>query len=82
MLIEWYEWRDLVPQKCSITAVFTGGIMSVQVAIIMGSKSDLPVMQAAADILKDLGVSYDVNIVSAHRTPEYMVEFAKNSPKK
>lgn len=50
--------------------------MTVNVAIIMGSTSDLPVMQAAADILTDLDVSHEVKIVSAHRTPEYMVEFA------
>lgn len=55
--------------------------MSTQVAIIMGSKSDLPVMQAAVEILKDLDVSHDVKIVSAHRTPEYMVEFAKTAQK-
>lgn len=53
--------------------------MSAQVAIIMGSKSDMPVMQAAADILQALNVSYDISIVSAHRTPEYMVEFAKSA---
>lgn len=51
--------------------------MSTQVSIIMGSDSDLSVMQAAADILKDLGVSYEISIVSAHRTPERMFEFAK-----
>jgi 5-(carboxyamino)imidazole ribonucleotide mutase len=51
--------------------------MPKKVAIIMGSTSDLPVMQAAADILEELRVSYDVKIVSAHRTPEYMVEFAQ-----
>lgn len=51
--------------------------MSNKIAIIMGSTSDLPVMQAAADILAELSVSYEVNIVSAHRTPEYMVEFAQ-----
>lgn len=43
----------------------------------MGSKSDLPVMQEAADILKELGVSYEMSIVSAHRTPERMFEYAK-----
>ncbi len=51
--------------------------MSAQVSIIMGSDSDLSVMQAAADILKELGVSYEISIVSAHRTPERMFEFAK-----
>lgn len=50
-----------------------------EVAIIMGSKSDLPVMQSAADILSVLEVDFQVKIVSAHRTPEYMFEFAKNA---
>lgn len=50
-----------------------------QVAIIMGSKSDLPVMQAAADILELLHVSFSLDVVSAHRTPEYMMEFAKGA---
>jgi len=49
------------------------------VSIIMGSDSDLPVMQAAADILGKLGVSYEISIVSAHRTPERMVEYAKTA---
>ena len=47
-----------------------------QVAIIMGSKSDLAVMQAAADILKEFGVAYDITVVSAHRTPELMRTYA------
>ena len=51
--------------------------MSAQVSIIMGSDSDLSVMQAAADILNDLEVNYEISIVSAHRTPERMYEFAK-----
>jgi len=51
----------------------------MSVAIIMGSKSDLPVMQAAADILQELQVAYELSIVSAHRTPERMFEFAKSA---
>lgn len=54
----------------------------VEVGIIMGSKSDLPVMQAAADILDELGVEYEVDIVSAHRTPEKMFEYAQNAHKR
>ena len=50
-----------------------------EVGIIMGSASDLPVMQDAADILKQFGISYEMNIVSAHRTPELMFEYAKNA---
>lgn len=52
------------------------------VGIIMGSKSDLPVMKEAAEILKELGVAYEINVVSAHRTPELMVEYAKNAHKR
>ena len=47
-----------------------------RVAIIMGSDSDLPVMQGAADALDALGVDYELAIVSAHRTPERMADFA------
>lgn len=50
--------------------------MSVEVGIIMGSKSDLPIMKDAADVLEKLGVGYEINIVSAHRTPELMFEYA------
>ena len=50
-----------------------------QIGIIMGSKSDLPVMQEAADVLKELGVEYEINIVSAHRTPDLMYDYAKNA---
>lgn len=48
----------------------------------MGSASDLPVMQDAADILKDFGISYEIDIVSAHRTPEKMFDYAKNAHKR
>jgi 5-(carboxyamino)imidazole ribonucleotide mutase len=50
-----------------------------QVGIIMGSKSDLPVMQDAIDVLKVLGVEFEVTIVSAHRTPQRMFDYAKNA---
>jgi 5-(carboxyamino)imidazole ribonucleotide mutase len=46
------------------------------VGIIMGSDSDLPVMQAAANILKQFNIAFELTIVSAHRTPERMVEYA------
>lgn len=45
----------------------------------MGSQSDLPVMQAAADILKQFDIVFELDVVSAHRTPEKMVEYAKNA---
>ncbi|WP_306014529.1 MULTISPECIES: 5-(carboxyamino)imidazole ribonucleotide mutase [unclassified Allomuricauda] len=50
-----------------------------KVAVIMGSTSDLPVMQDAIDILKELGVQVDVDIVSAHRTPEKLFSFSKSA---
>ncbi len=50
-----------------------------QVAIIMGSDSDWPVMKAAAQMLADFGVAYDARVVSAHRTPDLMFEFAENA---
>ncbi|MEM7366492.1 MAG: 5-(carboxyamino)imidazole ribonucleotide mutase [Pseudomonadota bacterium] len=53
--------------------------MSADVAIIMGSDSDLPIMQPAADILAELNVTCDVDIVSAHRTPEKMFNFARSA---
>jgi len=53
-----------------------------EVGIIMGSISDLPIMQDAADILKEFGISYEMNIVSAHRTPELMFDYAKNAHKR
>ena len=43
----------------------------------MGSKSDLPVMQDAADVLKELGVEYEITVVSAHRTPDRMFTYAR-----
>lgn len=49
------------------------------VSIIMGSDSDLPVMQKAADILSELQVPFEMTIVSAHRTPERMFQFARTA---
>ena len=56
--------------------------MEVQVGIIMGSKSDLPIMQQAKEILEEIGIGYELNIVSAHRTPDVMFEYAKNAHKR
>ena len=53
--------------------------MSAQVGIIMGSKSDWPTMQHAANTLDTLGVSYEVKVVSAHRTPDLLFDYAKNA---
>ena len=49
------------------------------VGIIMGSTSDLPVMQEAINILEELNIAIEVDIVSAHRTPEKMMEYGKNA---
>lgn len=53
--------------------------MNKKVGIIMGSKSDLNIMQDAADILQELGVDFEMTVVSAHRTPERMFEYAKQA---
>lgn len=49
------------------------------VSIVMGSKSDLPVMQQAAEMLEKFGISYEIDVVSAHRTPEKMYAFASGA---
>ena len=49
------------------------------IGIIMGSDSDLPIMQHAADVLKELGVAYELTIVSAHRTPHRMMAYAETA---
>ena len=54
----------------------------VQVGIIMGSNSDLAIMNEAAEILKTFNISYEIDIVSAHRTPEKMFEYAKTAHKR
>lgn len=53
--------------------------MTVQVGIIMGSKSDLPIMSEAALALEELGVGYELTVVSAHRTPDRMVNYAQSA---
>ena len=53
--------------------------MSAPVAIVMGSQSDWPTMKCAADALDKLGVAYDARIVSAHRTPQRLVDFAQGA---
>jgi len=50
---------------------------SIQVGIIMGSESDLKVMSEAADILRELGVAFELTVVSAHRTPDRMMDYTK-----
>lgn len=53
----------------------------MKVAVVMGSISDMPVMQQAIDVLKEFGVETFVDIVSAHRTPEKLVDFSNNAHK-
>ena len=54
-------------------------LQNSKVGIIMGSNSDLKVMEAAAKILKEFDIEYEMSVVSAHRTPEAMMEYAKNA---
>jgi 5-(carboxyamino)imidazole ribonucleotide mutase len=56
--------------------------INTQVAIIMGSDSDLPVMKEAANILDEFGIGYEIKVLSAHRTPELTAEFASGAHKR
>jgi 5-(carboxyamino)imidazole ribonucleotide mutase len=56
--------------------------MKPLIGIIMGSDSDLPVMQAASDILKKFGIDHEVTVVSAHRTPHRMIDYAKKAKRR
>jgi 5-(carboxyamino)imidazole ribonucleotide mutase len=77
-------WKNVVSY---VTYVFvslcdqiTQSKMAVaQIGIIMGSESDLKIMNEAAEILKELGVAYELTVVSAHRTPERMVSYAQTA---
>ena len=53
-----------------------------QVGIVMGSDSDMPVMAKAADILEELGISYEMRFISAHREPDVFFEYAKTAEEK
>lgn len=53
--------------------------MDPLIGIIMGSKSDLPVMQDAANVLAELGIRFEITVVSAHRTPQRMFSYAENA---
>lgn len=68
---------DIVGEDGFPSASLLGG--RPEVCVIMGSDSDLPCMKAACDVLDDFGVSYEVSIVSAHRTPERMVRYANDA---
>lgn len=73
-------------RRFCIVIIFVGGkalevIMSKKVAVIMGSKSDLPVVKKAIDRLVSLGIPYEARVMSAHRTPAEAAEFSKNAKK-
>ncbi len=53
-----------------------------KISIIMGSESYMPIMNQAAEIIKEFGIEFEISIVSAHRTPKRMVEFAENAHKR
>jgi 5-(carboxyamino)imidazole ribonucleotide mutase len=53
--------------------------MTAQVGIIMGSDSDLPTLEPAAEVCRDFGVEYEIRVVSAHRTPEDMIAYGKTA---
>jgi len=59
-----------------------GGRYMAQVGIVMGSDSDMPVMAKAADILEELGITYEMAIISAHREPDVFFEYAKSAEEK
>ena len=56
--------------------------MSSEIAIVMGSDSDWPTMSPAGEVLEQCGISYEKDVVSAHRTPEEMIAFAKSAASK
>ena len=57
----------------------SGGAKAAPISIIMGSRSDWPTMKAGADLLDQLGASYETKVVSAHRTPDRLVAFSKSA---
>ena len=57
-------------------------VQMAQVGIVMGSDSDMPVMAKAADLLEELGISYEMKIISAHREPDVFFEYAKTAEEK
>ena len=61
------------------TTTSKSGKSAPQVSIIMGSDSDLPVMQDAARVMEEFGIAYEITIVSAHRTPQRMMRFAEQA---
>jgi len=74
---------NIIPlQKTYIHSLISSSRKNMaDVSVIMGSKSDLRIMEEIKDILEGYDVSYEIKIVSAHRTPEFMFEYAKNASK-
>lgn len=69
--------REAQDRIAQVRNVEIEGTDAPQVAVIMGSDSDLPKMKAACEVLRDFEIPFEVRIISAHRTPEYMVQYAK-----
>lgn len=63
----------------SVLTIESREIMSIRVGVIMGSQSDWDTMKYACDVLDELGVSYEKKVVSAHRTPQFMMEYASTA---
>jgi 5-(carboxyamino)imidazole ribonucleotide mutase len=70
---------QIVTKKLHIYFAHLLNFISKMVGIIMGSKSDLPIMVEAAKALDELGIKYEMTVVSAHRTPLRMVDYAQNA---
>jgi len=68
--------------NCSELTRMMGNKDMPEIGIVMGSDSDLPVMNKAADVLDELGIEYEMSIISAHREPEEFFEWAKNAEKR
>lgn len=73
---------EAMKKEAYVPAAEASKFGTAKVAIIMGSDSDLPTMAGAAQVLEEFGVECDVTVVSAHRTPEKMVEFARTAHKR
>lgn len=73
------ELRAQVAKAGLPSSMDLGAQVPPAVGIIMGSDSDLPVMKAAAEIMEEFGVPYELTIVSAHRTPDRMVQYARSA---
>ncbi|MGD2038841.1 MAG: AIR carboxylase family protein, partial [Desulfobacterales bacterium] len=60
----------------------SGSVGSPQIGIVMGSDSDLGVMQSAADVLEDFGVAFEITVASAHRSPQRAAAWAAGAPER